>query len=83
MNGRTGGLVAEVSGGTPLMNTVPAARRRGKSVTGQLAKGSCERTTQVILGVSMTTGKAGAAPAQQLRDNRYGRSLSQQLLRGC
>jgi hypothetical protein len=61
------------------MHTVRAARRRGKSVAGQLAKGSCERATQVILGIGVTTGKAGAAPTQQLRDGRYGCSLSQQL----
>jgi hypothetical protein len=62
------------------MHTVPAARRRGKSVAGQLTKGSYERAAQVILGVSVTTGKAWAAATQQLRDSRYGCSLSQQLL---
>jgi hypothetical protein len=62
------------------MHTVRAARRRGKSVAGQLAKGLCERATQVIVGVSVTTRKARAAPTQQLRDGRYGCSLSQQLL---
>ncbi|HVN83113.1 MAG TPA: hypothetical protein VMW38_29285 [Terriglobia bacterium] len=62
------------------MHTVRAARRRGKSVAGQLAKGACERATQVILGIGVTTGKARAAPTQQLRDGRYGYSLSQQLL---
>ena len=62
------------------MHTVRAARRRGKSFAGQFTKGSCERATQVILGVSVTTGKARTAPTQQLRDGRYGCSLSQQLL---
>jgi hypothetical protein len=62
------------------MHTVRAARRRGKSVAGQLVKGLCERATQVIVGVSVTTRKAWAAPTQQLRDGRYGCSLSQQLL---
>jgi hypothetical protein len=62
------------------MHTGRRPRRRGKSVAGQLAKGSCERATQVILGVSVTTGKAWAAPTQQLRDGRYGCSSSQQLL---
>jgi hypothetical protein len=78
---RTGGLAAEVSGGgARLMHTVRAACRRGKSVAGQLAKGTCERATQVILGIGVTTGKARAAPTQQLRDVRYGCSLSQQFL---
>src|SRR5713226_3740798 len=80
MNGRTGGWAAKVSRGTHLVHTVRAARRRGKSLAGQLVKGSCERATQVILGVSVTTGKARTAPTQQLRDDRYGCSLSQQLL---
>ena len=66
MNGRTEGLGAVVSGGTRLMHTVRATRRRGKSVAGQLAEGSCERAAQVILRVSVTTGKARAAPTQQL-----------------
>ena len=57
-----------------------APRRRGKSVAGQLAKGSCERATQIILGISVATGKARAAPTQQLRDVRYRCSLSQQFL---
>lgn len=61
------------------MHTVRAARRRGKRVAGQLAKGSCERAMQVILGIGVTTGKARTAPTQQLRDGRYGCSLSQQL----
>ena len=60
------------------MHTVRA--RRGKRVAGQFAKGSCERAAQVILRVSVTTRKARAAPTQQLRDGRYGGSLSQQLL---
>ena len=46
------------------MHTVRGARRRGKSVAGQLAKGLCERATQVIVGVSVTTRKARAAPTQ-------------------
>jgi hypothetical protein len=62
------------------MHTVRAACRRWKSLAGQLAKGSCERATQVILRVSVTTGKAWAAATQQLCDGRYGCSLSQQLL---
>jgi len=41
MNGRTEGLGAVVSGGTRLMHTVRATCRRGKSVAGQLAEGSC------------------------------------------
>lgn len=62
------------------MHTVRPPRRRGKSVAGQLAKGSYERATQVILGIGVTTGKARTAPTQQLRDGRYGCSSSQQLL---
>ena len=61
------------------MHTVRATRRRRKSVAGQFAKGSCERATQVILGIGVTTWKARAAPTQQLRDARYRCSLSQQL----
>src|ERR1700741_2332702 len=80
MNGRMGGLTVEVSRRTRLVHTVRATRRRGKSVAGQLAKGSCERAAQVILGVSGTTGKARAAPTQQLRDGRDRCSLSQQFL---
>jgi hypothetical protein len=79
MNGRTGGWAAKVSRGTHLVHTVRAARRRGKSLAGQLVKGSCERATQVILEVSVTTGKARTAATQQFRDSRYGCSLSQQL----
>src|SRR5215472_10472297 len=81
MNGQTGGWAAEISRGTHLMHTVRAARRRGKScLAGQFAKGSCERAAQVILGVSVTTGKARATTTQQLHDGRYGCSLSQQFL---
>jgi hypothetical protein len=80
MNGRTGGLAVEVSGGTHLLHTVRAARRRGKSLAGQLAQGSCERAVQVILGVSVTTGKARTAPTKHLRNGRFGCSSSQQLL---
>jgi hypothetical protein len=80
MNGRTGGLAAGVVRGVHLVHTVRAARRRGKSLAGQFAKGSRERAAQVILGVSVTTGKARAAPTQQLRDDGYGCSLSQHFL---
>ena len=80
MNFRLGGWAAQISRGSHLvMHTVRAAHRRGKSSAGQLAKSPCERATQVIPGGSVMTGKARTAATKQIRDDRDGCSLSQQL----
>ena len=79
MNFRTGGWAAEVSRGSLLMHTVRAAPRRGKSPSVQLAKSPCQRTKQVIPRIGVMTRKARTAATKQIRDDRHGCSLSQQL----
>jgi hypothetical protein len=79
MNFRTGGGELQVSGGSHLLvHTVGCpARGRGKRPARQLAQSPCQRATQVVLGVPMTTRKSWSAATQQIRDRSYGCSLSQ------
>lgn len=80
MNFRTGGWAAQVSRGFQLlMHTVRAAHRRGKRPACQLAKSPCQRATQVILGVSVMTGKTRTAATKQICNGSHGCPLSQQL----
>src|SRR5260370_36758200 len=79
MNSERGGWGEEGSRGFVLVHTVHAAPRRGKSASGQFAKSPCQRTTQVIPRVSVMTRKARTAATKQIRDDRHGCSLPQQL----
>src|SRR6516225_1570776 len=79
MNFRTG-RPAQVSRSSPLLrHTVCAPQRRGKRSAGQLGESSCQRATQVILGVSVMTRKTRTAVTKQVRDSSYGCPSSQQL----
>jgi hypothetical protein len=53
-------------------------RGRGKRPAGQLVQSPCQRATQVVLGVPVTTRKSWTAATQQIRDSSYGCSVSQQ-----
>ena len=82
MKFRTGGgavqVFGQVAGGSPLLLHTAPARGRGKRPARQLAQSPCQRAMQVVLGVPMTTGKSWTAATKQIRDRRYGCSLSQQ-----
>src|SRR5271167_948403 len=71
---------AQASGGSYLlMHTVRAARGRRKRSAGQLAKSPCQRAAQVILGVSVMTGKTRTAATKQICNGSHGCPPSQQL----
>jgi len=79
MNFRTG-WPAQVSRSSPLLrHTVRAPQRRGKRSAGQLGESSCQRATQVILGISVMTRKTRTAVTKQVRDSSYGCPSPQQL----
>ena len=79
MNFRTGGRRKSHEVLTCSGNTVRAPQRRGKRSAGQLGESSCQRATQVILGVSVMTRKTRTAVTQQVRDSSYGCPSPQQL----
>src|SRR5271167_3369633 len=80
MNFRTERWAAQASEGSYLlMHTVRAARGRRKRSAGQLAKSPCQRAAQVILGVSVMTGKTRTAATKQIGNRSHGCPPSQQL----
>jgi hypothetical protein len=80
VNSRTGGWAALISRGSYLvMHTAHATNRRGKRPAGQFAKSPRQRATQVILGVSVMTGKTRAAATKHICNVSDGGPSSQQL----
>ena len=81
MNFRTGGWTRQVSRGSHLLiHTARVTRGRRKRTACQLTKSSCQRATQVILGVSVMTGKIRTAATKQICNGSHGCPSSQQLL---